>query len=145
MTGAGGAHAAELLLATVRRLLTPAPSPFEVASRLDRTAAGARYGRDGIAGTVPVRNQRSLVQGTAPADVAGAADQEGLDGRRDLALLAPCFRAVDGAEPHGHSDRTDDLVRHLLAAEGLEQAATVLVSDRGHDGPREHELGSGSG
>jgi hypothetical protein len=122
-------------LATVRKLLTPAPSPIEVASRLDRTAAGARRDRDGVAGTVPVRNKRSLVRGKAPADVAGAADQEGLDGRRDLALLAPCLRAVDGAEPHGHFNRTDDRVRHLLAAAGLDQAATVLVSDRGHDGP----------
>ena len=42
-------------LATVRKLLTPAPSPVEVASRLDRSGAAARR-REGVAGAVPVCN-----------------------------------------------------------------------------------------
>jgi hypothetical protein len=43
-------------LALVRKLLTPAPSPVQVASRLGRPAAGARGGREGVADRVPVRN-----------------------------------------------------------------------------------------
>jgi hypothetical protein len=43
-------------LATVRKLLTPAPSPLEVAARLDRGGTPARLRREGIAGTVGVTN-----------------------------------------------------------------------------------------
>jgi hypothetical protein len=43
-------------LAVVHKLLTPAPSPVQVASRLGRPGAGALGGREGIAGRVPVRN-----------------------------------------------------------------------------------------
>jgi hypothetical protein len=44
------------ILATVRKLLTPAPSPVEVASRLDRSHPATRRGRMGMAETVPVSN-----------------------------------------------------------------------------------------
>jgi hypothetical protein len=47
--------AAVKTLATVRKLLTPAPSPLEVASRLDRPGPAARR-REGIAGAVPASN-----------------------------------------------------------------------------------------
>ncbi len=43
-------------LATVRKLLTPAPSPLEVATRLERGGTPARLRREGIAGTVGVSN-----------------------------------------------------------------------------------------
>lgn len=43
-------------LATVRKLLTPALSPVDVASRLDRAVPGFRRDRESIAGTVPVSN-----------------------------------------------------------------------------------------
>jgi hypothetical protein len=43
-------------LATVRKLLTPAPSPVEVATRLDRTGVPSRRHREGIAGAVPASN-----------------------------------------------------------------------------------------
>jgi hypothetical protein len=43
-------------LATVRKLLTPAASPLEIATRLDGKNPLARRGREGIAGTVPVSN-----------------------------------------------------------------------------------------
>jgi hypothetical protein len=43
-------------LAVVRKLMTPAPSPVQVATRLGRPGAGALGGREGIAGRVPVRN-----------------------------------------------------------------------------------------
>jgi hypothetical protein len=55
--GAQRRHLAALkALATVRKLLTPAPSPLQVATRLGRPAAGARCGREGMAGRVPIRN-----------------------------------------------------------------------------------------
>ena len=43
-------------LATVRKLLTPAPSPLDFSTRLGRPGAGAHSGREGVAGRVPVRN-----------------------------------------------------------------------------------------
>jgi hypothetical protein len=43
-------------LATVRKLLRPAPSPVEIASRLDRSGQTSRCDRGAIAGTVPVEN-----------------------------------------------------------------------------------------
>jgi hypothetical protein len=44
------------MLATVRKLLTPARSPLEIATRLDGKNPAVRRGREGIAGTVPVSN-----------------------------------------------------------------------------------------
>jgi hypothetical protein len=53
-----GAHrrhlAAVKTLATIRKLLTPGPSPVEIASRLN--GAGFRRHREDVAGTVPVGN-----------------------------------------------------------------------------------------
>jgi hypothetical protein len=55
--GAQRRHLASLkALAAVRRLLRPAPAPIDFAGRLGRPAVGARGGREGIAGRVPVRN-----------------------------------------------------------------------------------------
>jgi hypothetical protein len=55
-----GAHRRHLTalktLATVRKLLRPAPSPVEIASRLDRSGQAVRCDRMAIAGTVPVKN-----------------------------------------------------------------------------------------
>jgi hypothetical protein len=55
-----GAHRRHLTalktLATVRKLLRPAPSPVEIASRLDRSGQTSRCDRVAIAGTVPVGN-----------------------------------------------------------------------------------------
>jgi phage gp37-like protein len=48
--------AAVKMLATVRRLLTPARSPLEIATQLAGQEPNARRGREGIAGTVPVSN-----------------------------------------------------------------------------------------
>jgi hypothetical protein len=42
--------------AVVKKLLKPAPSPVEVATRLDRGGTPARLRREGIAGTVGVTN-----------------------------------------------------------------------------------------
>ncbi len=42
--------------ATVRKLLTPAISPVQIASRLDQPAPSSRARREGIAGKVPVSN-----------------------------------------------------------------------------------------
>jgi phosphoglycolate phosphatase len=47
--------------------------------------------------------------------------------------LAGRFRSVYGAEPHGRFDRKAELVRHILEAEYLVRAETVLVGDREHD------------
>jgi hypothetical protein len=43
-------------LATVRKLLTPAASPLEIASRQDGKNPAVLRRREGIAGTVPVNN-----------------------------------------------------------------------------------------
>jgi hypothetical protein len=43
-------------LATVRKLLTPAPSPIDVATRLGRPGAASRGGCERMAGRVPIRN-----------------------------------------------------------------------------------------
>src|SRR5262245_2059888 len=48
--------AAVKMLATVRKLLKPSPSPVEIASRLDRSGPAAQRDRVAIAGTVPVGN-----------------------------------------------------------------------------------------
>lgn len=47
--------------------------------------------------------------------------------------LAGHFQAVHGTEDHGRFDDKAELVRHLLQAEGLAPAETVLVGDREHD------------
>jgi hypothetical protein len=43
-------------LATVKKLLTPTPSPLDIATRLERNSPAARRGRAVIAGTVAVQN-----------------------------------------------------------------------------------------
>jgi hypothetical protein len=43
-------------LAAVRKLLRPAPAPIDFAGRFGRPAAGARGGRESIAGRVPIGN-----------------------------------------------------------------------------------------
>jgi hypothetical protein len=48
--------AAVKMLATVRKLLTPALSPVQIASRLEGQNPALRRCRDGIAGTIPVTN-----------------------------------------------------------------------------------------
>jgi hypothetical protein len=48
--------AAVKMLATVRKLLTPARSPLEIATRLDGKNHAVLRGREGIAGTAPVSN-----------------------------------------------------------------------------------------
>jgi phosphoglycolate phosphatase len=47
--------------------------------------------------------------------------------------LAGFFRGVYGPGLDGQHARKDDLLRHLLASEGLAPAETVLVGDREHD------------
>jgi hypothetical protein len=53
-----GAHrrhlAAVRSLATVRKLLTPSPSPLDIATRLERGGAAVRRGGVGVVGKVPV-------------------------------------------------------------------------------------------
>jgi hypothetical protein len=48
--------AAVKMLATVRKLLTPALSPVQIASRLEGQNPALRRCREGIAGTIPVTN-----------------------------------------------------------------------------------------
>jgi phosphoglycolate phosphatase len=43
------------------------------------------------------------------------------------------FRAVYGSEEHGRFDDKTDLLRHLLATEGLEGRPAVLIGDSEHD------------
>ena len=54
-----GAHrrhlAAIKTLATVRKLLTPALLPVDVASRMEKTGP-SKFSREGVAGHVPVMN-----------------------------------------------------------------------------------------
>jgi phosphoglycolate phosphatase len=47
--------------------------------------------------------------------------------------LAPRFRGVHGVGPDGQHARKTDLIRHLLDAEGLDAAVTILVGDREQD------------
>jgi phosphoglycolate phosphatase len=47
--------------------------------------------------------------------------------------LAKRFRGIYGSEPGGRFDVKADLFRHILEAEGLDPAATVVVGDRAHD------------
>jgi phosphoglycolate phosphatase len=47
--------------------------------------------------------------------------------------LRPAVRRVYGAEPGGGLDEKHDLLAHILAAERLDPAGTVMVGDRLHD------------
>jgi phosphoglycolate phosphatase len=51
----------------------------------------------------------------------------------DHFALAPFFDAVHGSELDGTRADKGDLIGHVLAAEGLDPAAVVMVGDREHD------------
>src|SRR5262249_39713924 len=80
---------------------------------------------------------RELLDGLA---AAGKSLFVGTSKRIDLARralghfgLAPRFRGVHGVGPDGQHARKTDLIRHLLEAEGLDAAETILVGDRQQD------------
>jgi len=57
LDGANRRHLATLrTLATIRRLLTPPPSPIQIATKLDRVSRPPHRIREGVAGTVGVNN-----------------------------------------------------------------------------------------
>ena len=47
--------------------------------------------------------------------------------------FAPRFRAVYGADLAGRLDDKAKLMAHLIAAEGVDPARSVMIGDRGHD------------
>lgn len=47
--------------------------------------------------------------------------------------LARAFRAIHGSEFDGTNADKRDLLRHVVRAEGLEAAASVMIGDREHD------------
>lgn len=47
--------------------------------------------------------------------------------------LSPHFQAVHGSQLDGSRADKGDLVRHILAAEGLDPSRTIMIGDRLHD------------
>ncbi|MCC7276147.1 MAG: HAD hydrolase-like protein, partial [Alphaproteobacteria bacterium] len=55
--------------------------------------------------------------------------------------LAARFSGIYGSEPGGAFDRKSDLIRHVLATEGIEAATAVMIGDREHDVAGAHANG----
>jgi phosphoglycolate phosphatase len=95
------------------------------------------YGAVGVYDASPYPGVPELLDGLA---AAGKSLFVGTSKRIDLARralghfgLAPRFRAVHGVGLDGQFARKTDLIRHLLDAEGLDAAETIVVGDREQD------------